>query len=162
MLTDGRVLHGLAEELDIDLGLPTPGSAAVELARIGRHRSSANAPASTTPSPSQPQLRPDEAILASWHHLLDEGSLQVDEPALAGTARPASVRLPKSMATALGIAEGDHVQVSGARGALTLPAQITEMPDQVVWVPMRSPGSAVRAALGTAPGGVVRVAKGES
>ncbi|MGI8721107.1 MAG: NADH-quinone oxidoreductase subunit G [Geodermatophilaceae bacterium] len=162
MLTDGRVLHGLGEELDIELGLPTPASAAVELARIGRHRSASQAAALTTRSPGQPELRPDEAILASWHHLLDEGSLQVDEPALAGTARRASVRLPKSMATALGVAEGDYVQVSGARGGLTLPAQITEMPDQVVWVPMRSPGSSVRADLGTAPGGVVRLAKGES
>ncbi|MDQ3716124.1 MAG: NADH-quinone oxidoreductase subunit G [Actinomycetota bacterium] len=162
MLTDGRVLHGLAEELDIELGLPTAESAALELARIGRHRSAANAPAQTTRSPGQPDLRPDEAVLASWHHLLDEGSLQVEEPALAGTARPASARLSKSLATALGVAEGDCVQVSGARGALTLPALITDMPDQVVWVPMRSPGSSVRADLGTAPGGVVRVAKGES
>jgi NADH-quinone oxidoreductase subunit G len=31
------------------------------------------------------------------------------------------------------------------------------MPDQVVWLPMRSPGSEVRADLGTGPGGVVRL-----
>jgi NADH-quinone oxidoreductase subunit G len=31
------------------------------------------------------------------------------------------------------------------------------MPDQVVWLPMRSPGSEVRTDLGTGPGGVVRL-----
>ena len=162
MLPDGRVLHGLAEELDVDLGLPTPGSAAGELARIGRHRGAADPGLLTTRAPALPSLRADQAILASWRHLLDDGSLQTEEPALAGTARAASVRLPKSLATALGVAEGDPVQVTGERGALTLPAQLTEMPDQVVWVPMRSAGSALRADLGTAPGGVVTVAKGES
>jgi len=161
MLTDGRVLHGLAEELDLDLALPTSASAAVELARIGRHRGAPDAAALTTRAPAQPGLRPGEAILASWRRLLDDGSLQVDEPALAGTARPISVRLPKSMASELGIAEGDAVRVTGTRGAISLPAQITEMPDQVVWVPMRSPGSALRTDLGTAPGGVVTVRRDE-
>jgi len=159
MLSDARVLHGLAEELDVDLGLPTPGAAAAELARIGRHRGTRDAALLTTRAPAQPSLRADEAVLASWHHLLDGGSLQIEEPALAGTARPTTVRLPKSMATSLGIAEGDAVRVSGQRGAIVAPAQITEMPDAVVWVPMRSPGSDVRTDLGTAPGGVVRVAR---
>ncbi len=162
MLSDGRVLHGLAEELDVDLGLPTPGSAAEELARIGRRRGAADPALLTTRAPALPSLRADQAILASWRHLLDDGSLQTEEPALAGTARAAFVRLPKSLATALGVAEGDPVQVTGERGALTLPAQLTEMPDQVVWVPMRSTSSELRADLGTAPGGVVTVAKGES
>jgi NADH-quinone oxidoreductase subunit G len=35
--------------------------------------------------------------------------------------------------------------------------QITEMPDQVVWLPMRSPGSEIRSQLGTGPGGIVRL-----
>jgi NADH-quinone oxidoreductase subunit G len=34
------------------------------------------------------------------------------------------------------------------------------MPDQVVWLPMRSPGSEVRTHLGTGPGGVVRLSAG--
>ena len=31
------------------------------------------------------------------------------------------------------------------------------MPDRVVWLPMRSPGSEIRTDLGTGPGGVVRL-----
>jgi len=159
MLTDGRVLDGLADELDVDLELPTPGAAAAELDRIGRRHSPRDAARLTTRAPVRPVLSAGEAILASWRHLLDEGSLQVEEPALAGTARAACARLPKSMATELEIADGDTVRVTGDRGSVTLPAQITELPDQVVWVPMRSPGCAVRTDLGTAPGGVVTVAR---
>ena len=162
MLPDGRVLHGLADEFDIDLGLPTPQAAAAELARIGQHRPVPDAAALTTKSPPLPVLGPGQAILASWRHLLDVGSLQVDEPALAGTARAAAVRLPKSLATDLGIAEADLVRVTGARGSVVLPAQVTDMPDQVVWVPMRSSSCAVRTDLGTAPGGVVTVARERS
>jgi len=47
------------------------------------------------------------------------------------------------------------VTVTGERGSITLPVVLTEMPDQVVWLPMRSPGSEIRNELGTAPGGVV-------
>jgi NADH-quinone oxidoreductase subunit G len=32
------------------------------------------------------------------------------------------------------------------------------MPDHVVWLPMRSPGSEVRTHLGAGPGAVVRIA----
>jgi NADH-quinone oxidoreductase subunit G len=31
------------------------------------------------------------------------------------------------------------------------------MPDRVVWLPMRSPGSEIRTDLGSGPGGVVRL-----
>ncbi|MDQ3735158.1 MAG: NADH-quinone oxidoreductase subunit G [Actinomycetota bacterium] len=162
MLPDGRVLHGLADEFDIDLGLPTPESAAAELARIAQRRPGSDPALLTTKATPLPALRPGEAILASWRHLLDVGSLQVDEPALAGTARSAAVRMPKSLATELGIAEADLVRVTGERGSVILPAHVTDMPDQVVWLPMRSAGCAVRTDLGTAPGGVVTVAREES
>ena len=50
--------------------------------------------------------------------------------------------------------------VAGELGSVTLPVVVTEMPDQVVWLPMRSPGSEIRTQLGTAPGGVVRLRAG--
>jgi NADH-quinone oxidoreductase subunit G len=49
------------------------------------------------------------------------------------------------------------VTVGTDRGALTLPAAITEMPDGVVWLPTNSPGSTVRRSLGATSGSVVRV-----
>jgi len=43
---------------------------------------------------------------------------------------------------------------------VSLPVRITAMPDEVVWLPMRGPGSEIRTALGTGPGGVVRLTAG--
>ena len=50
-------------------------------------------------------LRPEifgQAVLATWRQLLDESSLAVDEPALAGTARPAQLRLQRGHGRAAG------------------------------------------------------------
>jgi NADH-quinone oxidoreductase subunit G len=67
------------------------------------------------------------------------------------------VRLPKSLAEQLGVAEGDAVTVGTERGALTLPAAITDLPDGVVWLPTNSPGATVRRTLGVTAGAVVKV-----
>jgi NADH-quinone oxidoreductase subunit G len=109
-----------------------------------------------------PVLGEDEAVLASWRQLLDVGTLQRDEPALAGTARPPVARLGKDAARRLGLADGDPLTVHGALGSVTLPVQVVEMADQVVWLPTRSPGCAVRTDLGAGPGSVVRLSAGSS
>ena len=102
----------------------------------------------------------DEAVLASWRQLLDDGTLQREEPALAGTARPPAARLGKDDARRLGLADGDLLTVTGPAGSVTLPLLVTEMPEQVVWLPMHSPGSHVRTALGAGPGAVVTLSAG--
>jgi NADH-quinone oxidoreductase subunit G len=99
-------------------------------------------------------------VLASWRQLLDVGTLQRDEPELAGTARIPVARVGAEAAARLGLTDGDPLTVTGDRGSVTLPVVVTEMPDQVVWLPMRSPGSEIRTQLGTAPGGVVRLRAG--
>jgi NADH-quinone oxidoreductase subunit G len=101
-------------------------------------------------------------VLATWRQLLDVGTLQRDEPELAGTARPAVARIAKDTAARLGLADGDPLTVSGPAGTVTLPVRLTEMPDRVVWLPMRSPGSEVRAQLGAGPGAVVRLGAASS
>ncbi|MBU3750580.1 MAG: NADH-quinone oxidoreductase subunit G, partial [Mycobacterium sp.] len=103
-------------------------------------------------------LGPQEAILAGWRMLLDCGRLQDGEPHLAGTARPAVAQLSASTAASIGAV--DAVTVSTGRGSLTLPLEITEMPDRVVWLPLNSPGSAVHATLGVTTGAVVRIESG--
>ncbi len=157
LLTDGRVLHGLAEEMGVDLRLPTVEAAQAELGRLGLPAT--QAPITGLDVPAAPDAAPgeDEAVLASWRQLLDVGTLQRDEPELAGTARPPVARIGREAAARLGLADGDRLTVTGATGAITLPVRVTEMPDRVVWLPMRSPGSEVRSGLGTAPGGVVRL-----
>jgi NADH-quinone oxidoreductase subunit G len=92
--------------------------------------------------------------------LLDAGRLQDGEPHLAGTARPAVVRLSRATATEIGAAEGELVTVSTPSGAISLPLEVTELPDRVVWLPLNSPGSAVAATLRASIGDVVAIAPG--
>jgi NADH-quinone oxidoreductase subunit G len=92
--------------------------------------------------------------------LLDAGRLQDGEPHLAGTARPTVARLSPSTAGEIGAEDGGLVTVTASLGGITLPLEITEMPDGVVWVPLNSVGSQVNTALGAAPGAIVAIAVG--
>ena len=140
------------------LALPTPEAARAELAALGSSRRPAEGIGLDVRPPAAPDLPAGEtAVLASWRQLFDAGTLQRDEPELAGTARQPVVRINAGAAQALGVVDGDRVTVSGATGSVSLPVRITAMPDQVVWLPMRSPGSEIRADLGSGPGGVVRL-----
>ncbi|QXG77346.1 NADH-quinone oxidoreductase subunit G [Modestobacter sp. L9-4] len=144
-LTDARVLHGIAEHLGTDLGLPTTTAARTELMALGGAAQAQPAGPDVAPAPV-PRLGADQAVLASWRQLLDGGTLLRDEPALAGTARLPVARLGAATAARLGLAEGDPLTVRGPAGVVTLPLQLADLPDDVVWVPMGSglrPGTVV-------------------
>jgi NADH-quinone oxidoreductase subunit G len=79
---------------------------------------------------------------------------------LLGTARTPLVRIGKTLAASLGVADGDAVTVGTDRGAITLPAEVDEMADGVVWLPTNSPGSTVNRMLAAASGDVVTVSPG--
>ena len=98
--------------------------------------------------------------MAGWRMLLDAGRLQDGEPHLARTARPAVARLSAATAGDVGVAAGESVTVSTERGAVTLPVEITDMVDGVVWLPLNSAGSAVHATLGVTVGQPVAIARG--
>jgi len=117
------------------------------------------APVTSAAAPISPPA--GAALLASWHQLIDDGALQDGEPYLAGTARPARALLSAATAAEIGAADGGMVTVSTDRGAITLPLEVTEMPDRVVWVPTHSPGSHVRRSLAGSAGAVVRIARAE-
>ncbi|WP_448508339.1 NADH-quinone oxidoreductase subunit G [Mycolicibacterium thermoresistibile] len=159
-LPDSRVLHVLADEMGVDLALPTPAAADDELRRIGRW-SGPRPPAPQVPAETAPQPGAGQAILASWRMLLDAGRMQDGEPHLAGTARAPVVRLSASTAAGLGAVDGTPVAVGTERGEIVLPLAVTEMVDQVVWVPLNSPGSAVHRQLGVGPGAVVTIRRAE-
>ena len=156
-MTDLRVLHSLASEMGVALGLPD--AAAAQNALLGRTAARGPAPAVAPERP--PALAPGEALLATWHWLLDDGRLQVGEPHLAGTRKLPRVHLSEATAAAIGAGPGDLVSVgsgTAASGLITLPLVVADLPDGVVWLPTFSPGSHVREALGAAHGDVVRVA----
>jgi NADH-quinone oxidoreductase subunit G len=155
---DLRVLHLLAGEMGVALGLPDAGAAARELAELGRSGAGAARVAEpVAPVAAPAQVGPGEAVLASWHQLIDDGAMLAGEPYLAGTARPSQVLLSAATAGEIGAVAGGRVKVTGARGSVTLPLEIAAMPDRVVWVPTYSPGSHVRRALAERAGVVVRI-----
>ena len=91
--------------MDVHLGLPDAAAARRELAALGVMAGAGpGGPAASRPGggaarrarpagPARPPGRagagPGQALLATWHQLLDAGRMQDGEPYLAGTARPA-------------------------------------------------------------------------
>lgn len=159
-LDDLRVLAALSQRMDRPIGLNHANQALAELADIGPWEGARETPGAVR-AVGRPQPEAGEAVLASWRLLLDIGRLQDGEPYLAGTAHEAQVLLSEATANEIGAAEGESVTVrslsESIRGAITLPLRITEMPDRVVWVPMRSTGSELHQQLGPALGQVVRI-----
>ncbi|MDQ1684692.1 MAG: NADH-quinone oxidoreductase subunit [Frankiaceae bacterium] len=153
-LADGRVLHRLAEVLHVDLGLPNVEAAQAEIQRLGSYAGDRPAPAKVAPVPA-PQPGTGEAVLATWHQLLDDGRLQDAEPYLAGTRRPTVALLGASLAKEIGA--GETVTVSTDRGSITVPYAIADLPDRVVWLPTMSDGCHVHEQLGVTAGAVVRI-----
>ncbi|MFC4001677.1 NADH-quinone oxidoreductase subunit G [Prauserella oleivorans] len=153
-LPDCRVLDTLGVEMDADLFTQTPAAAAGDLERLSMRRTPVTAP--DVPHEPAPSPGPGQAVLATWRQLLDAGTLQMDEPHLAGTARRVVARM--SRATADGL--GGRVTVSTDRGSVTLPVEVADLPDGVVWLPANSPGSKLRATLGAGHGAVVSIAAG--
>lgn len=156
-VTDLRVLNFLADEIGVDLGIPTAASAAAERARLGMWSGARPDLPRTDPSPVAAAA--GQAVLAGWRMLLDAGRLQDGEPYLAGTARTPAARLSESTAAEIGVAAGALVTVSTDRGAITLPLEVTDMDDRVVWLPLNSPGSHVHEALGVSTGAVVSIGR---
>ncbi|GAA0524597.1 NADH-quinone oxidoreductase subunit G [Paractinoplanes ferrugineus] len=158
-MTDGRVLEAIAALLEVTLGTGDVMTIRRELGAMPP--STASRPAApTVTAGALPTRGATEAVLATWHHLIDSGSLLDGDDVLKGTARPSLVRIGKDLAESLGVAEGDAVTVSTDRGGVTLPAAITDLPPQVVWLPTNSPGSSVRRSLGVTSGAVVRLSAG--
>ena len=153
---DMRVLAALADEIGVDLGLSDAAAVRADINRLGSWGGDrAAAPESAATAPPTPQA--GHAVLTGWRMLLDAGRLQDGEPHLAGTARPAVARLSAATADEIGCADGDPVRVSSDLGDLTLPLEITEMPDRTIWVPMNAAQAPLFPRLGVAPGTVVRI-----
>jgi NADH-quinone oxidoreductase subunit G len=158
-LSDHRVLHVLADELDRSIGLPDVPTARAEIRALGAAPTFVGVAADEA---AAADAQAGDAVLSTWHLLLDDGSLQDGEPYLAGTARKPVALLSASTAAGIGAAAGDPVTVSTDRGSVTLPLTIADLPDGVVWLPTRSSDAHVRTDLVAAHGSVVRLAKGGS
>ncbi|MEI2776705.1 MAG: NADH-quinone oxidoreductase subunit G [Tetrasphaera sp.] len=157
-LSDYRVLDLLADEMGHFLGARSLAALQSEIQAIGPW-TGARVERPATAASALPQPGAGEFVLASWHHLLDRGSLQDGEPYLAGTARAAVARLSPASADALGVGDGEVVTITGPAGSISLPLAVTEMVDHVIWVPANSAGCRV-SDLGVPVGQLVTVNPG--
>ena len=157
-VSDLRVLDRLADAMDVHLGLPEVSSARRELDALGTW----DGPRALAPRAEMLQLPAPgagQAVLATWHLLLDDGRLQDGEKHLAATARRPVARLSAATAKEIGVAEGEIFAVSTDAGSVLLPLEIAELPDRVVWLPTNSPGSHVRATLSADTGSIVALSQ---
>jgi NADH-quinone oxidoreductase subunit G len=169
-ITDARALGLVAAAMGRPLGSIEVADLRAELVSLGRWQgprpTTAAAPEAAAtdqtiePEPTTPPASGMGVTLASWRHLIDSGTLQAGEPALAGTARAAVARVSRATADAAGLSDGEAVTVTSPHGSLVLPVAVTEMVDAVVWVPGNSPGSAVNATLRVGPGTPVTISPG--
>ncbi|MEI2786895.1 MAG: NADH-quinone oxidoreductase subunit G [Candidatus Nanopelagicales bacterium] len=155
ILSDAGVLAAIVDEMLEDFGQVDAASLRAEIAALPAGPTTA---ARVAPEAAA-QTGPGEAILATWHQLLDDGVMQAGEPYMAATARPPVLRISPANAADLGIADGDEVTITGGLGSMTLPALLTDMPAGVVWVPANS-GTNVLAQVGATSGDTVRVSVG--
>jgi NADH-quinone oxidoreductase subunit G len=153
---DHRILSILADALDTPISLGTLDAVRGDIDALDSwdgNRVDAPATPGATPQP----IGPGQAILASWHQLIDSGALQIAERYLAGTAKTPVARISGKTAAEIGVSDGDVLEVATAHGAIALPVALTDMSDSVVWIPLKSHGSFVHATLGATPGDIVNV-----
>ncbi|KGN33874.1 NADH dehydrogenase subunit G [Knoellia sinensis KCTC 19936] len=160
-VSDHRALDMLADEMGEFLGCRTVAEVRAEMERLGPDTGE-RVSAPTVEAGEVPSAEDGHLVLATWRHLLDQGSLQDGEPFLAGTAPKAAAKVSAATAESLGVAAGDVVNVVAGNVTVTVPVAIVQMADHVVWLPTNSDGCDLRSTLGDAPGIRVSVTKVDS
>ncbi|MRJ76082.1 NADH-quinone oxidoreductase subunit G [Aeromicrobium sp. SMF47] len=144
-LTDIRVLAGIAEEMGRPLGFRTVAAARQAMTELGPWDGARAATPTVEPSRSAPD--PRTVVLDTWRLLVDDARGQDGQDAFKATARPAVLRASEVTLKAFDVEPGGPATLSTAVGSVTLPTQVADLPDGVVWAPSNS-GVSLRAALG--------------
>lgn len=151
---DHRVLTMLADAMETPIALGTIEAVRNDIDQLGSWDGERVAAPTHTPVDPR-EVGTGQAILASWHQLVDAGALQIAERYLAGTAKAPVARVSVTTANAHGVTDGDLIEVRTETGSITLPVAITPMSDRVVWLPLKSHDSLVYTTLGAQAGDVV-------
>ena len=145
-MSDADVLGEIARELGSELKPNDFWSSAAKPELVATHTSA-------------PSVGAGQAVLSSWHHLLDLGTLQEGEPYLAATSRVAVIRVSPNTARQLNLTDGATATVECCGLKAVAPViETAGMADGVVWVPANSEGAALNLPSGT----VVNVSGGAS
>ena len=158
-LPDLRVLAGIAEEMDVNLGFRTVEQARAQMTEFGPwdgDRAAAPTVAAAEPAP----LGEGEAVLATWRLLIDDGRMLDGEEYLKATGRRPVALVSANTLSGLGLGEGALMTIGTDRGTVELPVAVADLPDGVVWAPASSGGVSMLRDLGATAGSVVRLEGG--
>lgn len=158
-LSDRDMLNKLSELMERHLDLPSLKAVHAEANQLvnwdGKRRTfQAYAPGEIL-APAAGQ-----GVLVCHKQMVDDGLKLAGADDLAKSARRPVARLSEETAKDLGWKpDGEAIlKVQTERGEIVLPAVVTQMPAQVVWVPECSPGSHVHETLGITSGSLVNLA----
>jgi NADH-quinone oxidoreductase subunit G len=159
-LPDLRVLSGVAEEMGVDLGFRTVAETRAQMAELGPWDGERVAAPSVPATGGGPGPDGNEALLATWKLLIDDGRMLDGDEYLKATGRRPVALVSAATLAGLGAAEGDLLTISGERGSVELPVAVADLPDHVVWAPASSGGVRLVRDLGRSAGSVVRLEGG--
>jgi NADH-quinone oxidoreductase subunit G len=163
---DWEILIQLAALLGHDLGVNDLDGVRGELERLGVRAAPHDwpAPERTAAPAGDPQAAdepaaPEEGFtLLLRPLLLDRGTMLADAHDLLATARLATATLAAADAAALGVADGDHVELAGGGQSLTLPVRVAaDLVAGVVLVPTNATEVPAATLTGRDGGGRVTV-----
>ncbi len=139
-LPEREVLGMIATDLGIDLGVDTLDDLYAEVNPLmvwkGARQSLPEAAAGSAAGGGDGNF-----VLASHKVMVDLGRLIAGAKDLASSARIPVAFVSQGSLEALGVEEEDVVTVQGSRGSVTLPVEVADVPDGVVWVPECSLGN---------------------
>jgi len=152
-LPDLRILSGIAGEYGVPLGFRTPAEAREQMEEFGPWDGD-RLRLAPPPAPKDRKVLKTKLTLATWKQLVDNGSMQDGDSNLKATGRRAVARVTQDTYEML--KQVAEVTLTGDRGSVTLPLEVADLPEGVVWVPADSFGNGVLADL-SSPGGMVSV-----
>jgi len=155
-LPDLRVLAGIAEEMEVNLGFRTVEQARAEMTEFGPWDGQ-RAAAPTVGAATQPVTGTGEAILATWKLLIDDARMLDGDEALRATARDPIALASATTLTGLGVTPGEPVTISNGDRWVKFLATVGDLPEGVVWAPSNSAGVSLLRDLGAGAGSVVRL-----
>ena len=159
-MSDARVLTALAEELDVDLGLPS-----VQVARAELMALASSGPRATAPSVGAGRSRCPKLGRRCWPPGLNSSTPAACRTATSTSPAPPSRperssaprRLPRSASLTAG-----RSRWRPSAACWCYPVVIDDIADRVVWVPTNARDRAVRPALGASAGAVVRLSSSDA
>lgn len=155
-LNDIRVLAGIAEELDRSLGFRTVAEARAEAAELGPWDGDRASFVPVT-APGDDGVPEGAMVLSTWRMMIDDARAVDGEPHLLATGRRSVAVLSAATLARLSVGEGDLVTVSTDAGTMSVPAQVADIADDVVWLPGNNDGVSLNRDLRVGAGDVVEV-----